>query len=110
MDFPKATPIGATGMAWYRKEDYQQLLKIFVDQHLLPRSFEEWEKKAETGRKKFLADGYIVVRSYIDPNTFPAWCASKGLDINASAPTKFAAEEARLTMLRAQEGGNTGSS
>jgi hypothetical protein len=108
MDFPKTQPIGATGMAWYRKEDYPALLKIFTDRHLLPKTFEEWEKKAETGHKKLLTDGFIVIKSYIDPKTFPAWCAAQSLNVNADARMKFASMEAARALARIQQSGDAG--
>lgn len=94
-------PVGvqATSMVWYRESDYDALLKIFVDAGKLPRSFLQWQDAAEQGRKRQLREGKVVVKAYIDPNTFPAWCAANGCNVDADGRTKFANAEAyRIVM------------
>lgn len=88
-------PLAGIGAAWYRREDYEQIKLVMEDAHLLPPSFDEWEQKAENGRKQLIAQGHIVIKAYIDPKTFPAWCRGRGLKVNAQARMDFAALEAR---------------
>lgn len=85
-----ALPIRAVGMVWYHAEDYSAIFRIMTDSNILPRTFHEWRMKAETGEKKFRREGHIVVRAYIDPETFPDWCRSRGLEIDAKARIEFA--------------------
>jgi hypothetical protein len=82
--------VRATGMAWYRLEDYSAILSIMTDSAKLPRTFHEWRMKAETGEKKLRKEGHIVMRVFIDPKTFPDWCNSRGLNIDAQARIQFA--------------------
>jgi hypothetical protein len=82
--------VSATGMAWYRLEDYSAILSIMTDSAKLPRTFHEWRMKAEKGEKDLRRDGHIVMRVFIDPKTFPDWCNSRGLNIDAQARIQFA--------------------
>lgn len=78
------------GMVWYRNQkDYGILKSLFTDGHTLPSTYEQWLSKAERGFKEFQTKGYIVEKAYLDPETFPAWCRERGLDINAQARKEF---------------------
>jgi hypothetical protein len=79
-------------MAWYHREDWQKLKAIFTDSQVLPPSYEIWLEKAESGFRRAKSRGMIVEKVYIDPDTFPAWCRSRGLNIDAQARTAFAGE------------------
>ena len=87
---PKELIIRATGMVWYRAEDYDAILRIMTDRNKLPDSFHIWRMNAETGEKKLRREGHTIVRAFIDPETFPEWCRSRGLNINAKARMEFA--------------------
>ena len=90
------------GMVWYKFEDYDAILRIMADRDKLPASFHIWLMKAETGEKKFRREGKIVVRTFIDPETFPDWCRSRGLDIDAKARMEFSNTVAYDTYCRRQ--------
>ena len=81
-------------MVWYREEDWEALLKIFSDSHLLPQSYSEWLEKAEEMAKKVEESGDIVMKVFIDPQTFPLWCQSKGREPDKHARTELAIEVA----------------
>lgn len=85
-----AAQIQAVGMAWYKRENFGRLMAAFEDRDKLHRSFDEWLRDAEAGRKAQEAKGIRVVCVDIDPDTFPAWCAASGLGINAEARMKYA--------------------
>lgn len=78
------------GIAWYKSEDdYKKLLKIFEDAANLPDTYQEWLNGAKQGIKEMAAKGYTLEPVNIDPETFPDWCASRGLNINAEARIAF---------------------
>ena len=79
-------------MVWYKKEDWDTLMKIFTDSHLIPQPYEAWLEKAEEMAAKVQAQGDKVVKVYIDPETFPEWCKSKGRETNAEARADLAIE------------------
>ena len=70
--------VRAIGIAWMREEDYQALIRIFEDGHMFS-SWEEWSEHAEATEKKFQNEGVIVLRAYLDPAIFPAWCAARNI-------------------------------
>lgn len=92
--------IQITGMVWYKPEHYDAVLRIMSDGKQLPRTFHEWRMKAESGEKMRRRNGEIVVRAFIDPETFPDWCRARGLNIDAKARNLFAATVAKETAER----------
>lgn len=99
-------PVRVTGMVWYKAEHYDAICRVMADGHQLPATFHEWRMKAETGEKVRRRSGEIVVRVFIDPETFPDWCRARGLNIDAKARNLFAALGAKDTVERSQaEGG-----
>lgn len=85
-------PIRAVGIAWFRRENYAKARKLFKDGHKLSPTYDQWLKRAKRAEKELKAQGHIVEKAYIDPETFPAWCRARGLDINAEARIRFANE------------------
>jgi hypothetical protein len=54
------------------------LLQLFDDGDKMPPSWKEWMKMAEEMEQGLKAYGHVVLRVYIDPATFPDWCAAHG--------------------------------
>jgi hypothetical protein len=87
------------GMAWYHREDYEKLSSIFTDSHVLPKTFDKWLQLAEKGFNSFASQGITVEKVYINPDTFPAWCKARGLDINTEARFEFSTDFVRRKYL-----------
>lgn len=87
------------GMAWYRPEDYEAILRIMEDRNRLFDTYEEWLRSAEKGEQSMRLQGCVIVRAYIDPVTFPQWCLDTGHKLDAKARMDYAnlisAQEAR---------------
>ncbi|HIP83792.1 MAG TPA: hypothetical protein EYH19_09575 [Desulfocapsa sulfexigens] len=81
-------------MVWYKEEHWDTLIKLFADSHLLPKSYSDWLLKAEEMVKKVEASGDLVMKVFIDPETFPAWCKEKGKEMDMHARTELAIEVA----------------
>ena len=79
-------------MVWYKKEDWDTLMTIFSDTHMLPRTYEDWLQRAEEMVEKVQAQGDQVVKVYIDPETFPEWCKKKNRKPDAEARADLAIE------------------
>jgi hypothetical protein len=78
------------GIAWFKDEaTYRRALAIFADPENMPASFEYW--KALVGREcELIKDsGDIAIRADIDPETFTAWCASRGFVANSQGRIAF---------------------
>ena len=82
--------VRAVGLVWYRREDYAKVRKIFADGHKLPATFDQWLKRAKRKMEKIQREGHVVVKVYIDPDTFPDWCREQGIRVDANARTIFA--------------------
>jgi hypothetical protein len=79
----------AIGVAWYRHEDYPQILKIMSDADLLPPTYNAWRTQANESERMLERKGYKVVRVYIEPDRFPTWCFKRGLPLDAKARAQF---------------------
>ena len=78
------------GIAWFKDEaTYRRALKIFTDPKNMPASFEDW--KALVGKECELikSSGDVALRADIDPETFAAWCASRGYVANSQGRIAF---------------------
>lgn len=95
--------VAAIGMVWYREADYDALLKLFIDPSNFYRSFLQWQDAAEQGRKRYIREGKIVVKAYIDPKTFAAWCDANGCKLDANGRTQFANQEAYRVVMEADK-------
>lgn len=81
-------------MVWYKEEDWDTLMKLFSDSHLLPKSYSDWLTKAEEMVKKVEGSGDVVMKVFIDPETFPAWCKEKNREMDSNARAELAIEVA----------------
>jgi hypothetical protein len=82
-------------MVWYKEEHYRQLLSLFDDAELLPPTYQEWLVRAEAKKAEVEAAGDQVMKVFIDPDTFPEWCAKKNLPKDANSRTELALEVAQ---------------
>ena len=82
-------------MVWYKEEDYESLLDLFDDAELLPRTFADWLIRAEDKKTEVEAAGDRVIKVFIDPETFPEWCASRNLPKDANSRSQLAIEVAQ---------------
>ncbi|HEV3202619.1 MAG TPA: hypothetical protein VGZ73_32220 [Bryobacteraceae bacterium] len=83
---------GGVGMVWYRREDYARLKQMFPDGDSLPDTFEDWCEKSREVCGVLRSEGIVLRKVYLDPETFPAWCEARGLQMDAQARTKYAME------------------
>ena len=82
-------------MVWYKEEHWDALKALFVDGDRLPPSYEQWLERAEAMKAEAQAAGDTVIKVFIDPETFPEWCASKGLPMDSEARSQLAIEVAQ---------------
>jgi hypothetical protein len=82
-------------MVWYKEEHYQQLLALFDDAELLPRTYADWLVRAEEKKTEVEAAGDQVMKVFIDPETFPEWCEKKNMPKDANSRAELALEVAQ---------------
>ena len=82
-------PLPAVGAYWIKEVDYPALLQLFDDGDKMLPSWKEWLKVAEEMEQGLKAYGHVVLRVYIDPATFPGWCAAHGASPSSAGRRKF---------------------
>jgi hypothetical protein len=84
-------PVEAVGLCWFREEDYPALLAMFKDADKMHDTWKEWRENAERLEKRAKAEGHVTERVYIDPSTFPDWCAREGASLDRDGRGRFVA-------------------
>ena len=94
--------IGAIGMAWYKRADYERIRTIMVDSGRMSETFDKWEAGALRIEEEQRSRGIRLVRAYIEPDAFVAWCGAKGWECDAPARMRWAGEAAKRSLGGAQ--------
>ncbi len=81
--------VNVIGIGWYRQEHYDQLKEMFKDGDKLPDTYAQWLALAQNVCDKLTADGFEVVRAEISPDTFPEWCRTRGMEMDAKARAEY---------------------
>lgn len=85
---------GGAGIAWIRREDYAAVRELMLDGDEMPATYDQWLEKSERIAAEFERRGTVLSRAYLDPKTFAAWCAARGLDVDSQGRRMFAADPA----------------
>lgn len=96
--------VSAIGIGFYEREDYPRILEIMEDAHLLPRTYDEFVKRFEVGKRQLEARSALVTAAVIKPDEFLAWCRERGLKVDAQARKRFS-NEAAIAEVRKRQGG-----
>jgi hypothetical protein len=78
------------GIAWYRREDFARLRAMYVDADEVPETYEAWLDKAMKFMGQMTLEGFYMVKVYLDPEAFAAWCESHGLEMDGKARAEYA--------------------
>ncbi len=95
-------PATLIGITWYHAQDYDRLKAMFPDGGRLPDTFESWLENARNVWDTMTGEGFLLVKAYIDPDTFPEWCRSHGMEMDAKARVNFAQDYAANARYRAR--------
>ena len=82
-------------MVWYKEEHWATLKEMFEDGDMLPTSYAAWHSRAEKMKADAEQAGDVVIKVFIDPETFPEWCKAKDLPMNSEARSQLAIEMAQ---------------
>jgi hypothetical protein len=78
------------GVAWFKDDaTYRRALAIFTDSENMPGSFEDWKALVVKECELIKGGGDIALRADLDPETFTAWCASRGFEANSRGRIAF---------------------
>ena len=92
----------AIGIHWYKRENFNELVKLFDDGHKLHDTYPEWLASANSLRREIESKGIRVVCVDIDPESFSSWCKSEGRRLDADARSEYASMVAYRTITDGQ--------
>ncbi|MCM2569731.1 hypothetical protein NAT65_01425 [Achromobacter xylosoxidans] len=95
-------PVVALGMSWYSRENYERVKALSDDPEVFPNTFDSWQKLAQAGFDKFTAQGHLVIKADINPETFPQWCRDNGHRVDAKGRIAFANARAAAALREMQ--------
>ena len=83
------------GMAWFRRGQWARVLEVSADRGLLEDTYDEWLAAATRLLRDLRAQGIDVEKMDVDVEVLVAWCNERGLDVNGSSRSRYAAEVLR---------------
>ncbi len=90
--------IRGVGIAWYRNaEDFRLLMTMFEPGSVLKMTYPEWLALADEAFDRLTGEGARVVKAYLDPHPFAAWCKEHNLKLDQHARTMYAGWYAQIT-------------
>ena len=83
------------GFTWDRREQWERVRDIASDGGEFEDTYEEWLRVAEQKLTELAAAGLDVKKVDVDSEQLILWCNEQGLDMNAQARSRYAAEKLR---------------
>jgi hypothetical protein len=78
------------GIAWFKDDEtYRRALATFTDPENMPARFEDWKALVGKQCELIIGSGSTPICADIDPETFVAWCASRGFPANSTGRIAF---------------------
>jgi hypothetical protein len=85
----------ATGVAWYRPEQWDRLLEISSDRAELEDTYDEWNAVAEENLRMLTQHGYTLRKVEIDLEELLIWCNLQNRPVDGNARSEFTAVKLR---------------
>jgi hypothetical protein len=74
-----AAPPPVSALPWYARGDYSALLELVSDPGMLPATYDAWLKRAKRTESQMQKAGFSVVRIWVRPIAFAAWCRERNV-------------------------------
>ncbi len=84
-----------TGIAWYRREQWQRLRQISADVEFLEETYEEWLKEATKALGELEKAGVSVTKVDVDVEELLKWCKDQGIAVDGGSRSRFVADKVR---------------
>jgi hypothetical protein len=78
----------AVAIAWYTREDYDEIKLLMDDGDVLPDDYDVWRRRVEAILRIEQARGSVVLKAMIYPRPFLAWCNATGQAPDVHARTR----------------------
>ncbi len=85
-------------VAWYRKEQWDDLLRVSEDRDKLEATYEEWLIEGRKILKRLRRAGMEVRTVDVDVENLVRWCQERELRINGQSRASYAAEKLEKLM------------
>jgi len=79
-----------TGVAWYRREQWELLRAMAADTDNLEKTYDEWLVVAEKAIRELQLLGLELRKVDVDVNELAAWCQAQGRPLDGGARAEFA--------------------
>jgi hypothetical protein len=79
-------------IAYYKKEDWSQLLLVSDDRESMHDSWNEWHLSYSKAKREFTAKGFQVIDVEVDLDELVRICRSKGLKNTGKTSSQFVQE------------------
>jgi hypothetical protein len=89
-----------SGVAWYRRDQWEQLLSVSTDRSDLEDTYEEWVNYAQHGIQVLENQGVRLVKVDVDVDDLIRWCADGNREVDAEARADFVADKVCRSDLR----------
>lgn len=86
-------PRPIVGIAWYRKDQWDELLRVSEDRSKLEASYGEWLFEAQTVSRRLRDRGLEVRRVDVDVEDLVRWCRERGTHVTAQSRASYVAEK-----------------
>ncbi len=90
------TPVG---VAWYKPDQWQELLAVSVDKDKLEATYDEWVEEAERVINELRRQGLHIVKVDVNIEELVAWCQSQNIPVNGEARSMYAAHKLQRTSI-----------
>jgi hypothetical protein len=77
------------GIAWYREDQWPQLLEVSLDAQRLEKTYGEWLAHASARYDELLKKGAPVVKVPVDVLDMAAWCRELGRQVDGAGRTAY---------------------
>ena len=85
-----SSQVQSAGIPWYKESEDAEIQSVMTDGHNLPVTYAAWLQAAKKVKESFAARGIVPIEAYINPSEFAAWCAARGLNVDAKARIEYA--------------------
>jgi hypothetical protein len=84
-----ATGKARLGIAWFKREQWDHLLKVSADREDLEDSYDEWAPMAEKRAEELRQQGYACCKVIVDVEELLSWCNLRNRAVDSEARAEF---------------------
>ncbi len=79
-------------LAYYRKSDWEKLMRSIVDRDSMHDTWEEWNREYKRAKKGLRDQGFVVHDMVIEIDALKQYCLERGLKNNGGTRSHYASQ------------------